>query len=237
MSIYVLIHGGGHGGWCYRDVANRLRVKGHDVYAPTLTGVGDRHHAIHAGVDLETHIADVANLLSFEDLRQVILVGHSYAGMVITGAADRELERVSHLVYLDAAIPLNGEALIDTSPGLAALATDNRIVNGVELGLYPNAKAIAIYGLADSPLAEWAIQRLTPHPWKAFTQPLRLTREAQVMAIPRTLINCTSTLKLRDPANIHRWLNGERVWEIDTGHDLMLLEPQAVTDMLLKLAA
>jgi pimeloyl-ACP methyl ester carboxylesterase len=89
MATYVLVHGGGHGGWCYQRVARLLRSAGHEVYAPTLTGLGERSHDVHPGIDLDTHIADVAGVLRYEDLHDVILLGHSYGGMVITGAADR----------------------------------------------------------------------------------------------------------------------------------------------------
>jgi pimeloyl-ACP methyl ester carboxylesterase len=113
VAIYVLVHGGGHGGWCYQPVARLLRAKGHDVYAPSLTGLGEREHLFRCGVDLDCHIEDIVKLMHFEDLRGVILVGHSYGGMVITGAADRGTDRVGHLVYLDAATPDDGQSLYD----------------------------------------------------------------------------------------------------------------------------
>jgi pimeloyl-ACP methyl ester carboxylesterase len=109
MATYVLVHGGGHGGWCYQAVARLLRSEGHEVYAPSLTGLGERAHLFRSDVDLDCHISDIVNLLRSEDLHDVILVGHSYGGMVITGAADRAADRVGHLVYLDAATPANGQ--------------------------------------------------------------------------------------------------------------------------------
>src|SRR6185437_12915683 len=115
MATYVLVHGGHHGGWCYKKVARLLRSAGHEVYSPTLTGLGERRHLLGPKVDLETHIADVVGVLEFEDLHDVILVGHSYGGMVITGVADRALERIKELVYLDAAHPRNGESLADVA--------------------------------------------------------------------------------------------------------------------------
>src|SRR5262245_40465445 len=110
MATYVLVHGGGHGGWCYQRVARLLRAGGHDVYTPTLTGLGERSHLVGPNVDLDLHIRDVCELLHYEDLRDVILVGHSYGGMVITGVADRAADRVARLVYLDAATPVNGQS-------------------------------------------------------------------------------------------------------------------------------
>ena len=110
MATYVLVHGGGHGGWCYRRVARILRAAGHDVYTPTMTGLGERAHLVGSDVDLDLHIRDIAAVLHYEDLRDVILVGHSYGGMVITGVADRATGRIGRLVYLDAATPVNGQS-------------------------------------------------------------------------------------------------------------------------------
>jgi pimeloyl-ACP methyl ester carboxylesterase len=95
MATFVLVHGGGHGGWCYQPVARIMRAQGQDVYTPTMTGLGEREHLLSPAVDLDMHITDIVKLLEFEDLRDVILVGHSYGGMVITGVADRRPTRFS----------------------------------------------------------------------------------------------------------------------------------------------
>lgn len=237
MATYVLVHGGGHGGWCYKPVAALLRAQGHAVYAPSLTGLADRSHLLHAGIGLETHIADIVGLMHFEDLRDVILAGHSYGGMVVTGAADRSIDRVKHLVYLDAAIPADGEALVDVSPGLLSLAGSTRIENGVELGLWPDAAAAAIYGLAGSEWEEWAMERLTPHPWQTLLDPLTFENARALSELPRTIINCPATLATRPAETRQRWTTGDRVWEVDTGHDLMLTEPETVADLLGRLSA
>src|SRR5579862_2720944 len=107
MATYVLVHGGGHGGWCYDKVAALLRTAGQTVFTPSLTGLAERADELSPDVDLDTHIDDIASLIRDHDLRDVILVGHSYGGMVITGAADRAHDRVGKLVYLDAANPRN----------------------------------------------------------------------------------------------------------------------------------
>jgi len=236
MATYVLVHGGGHGGWCFKPLAAILRAAGHTVHAPTLTGLADRQHLRTAATDLDTHIRDVAEFMHFEDLSEAILVGHSYGGMVITGTADRQPGRTGHLVYLDAAIPLDGEALTDVSPGLLAFAARNRVVDGVELGLFPDAAASAVYGLDASPWRDWAMERLTPHPWRTFTQPLVLRDPDALAKVPRTMINCTGTLALRPPETRGRWLEGERVWSLDAPHDLMLTHPEDVAELLLRLA-
>jgi pimeloyl-ACP methyl ester carboxylesterase len=237
MATFVLVHGGGHGGWCYQPVARLLRAEGHEVHAPTLTGLGDRAHLLTAGVGLDTHITDVARLIEFEDLTHVILAGHSYGGVIITGVADRVADRIGHLVFLDAAIPSSGESLAGTAPALSALAAENRIVDGVALGLWPESEMTqAIYGLGDCALAEWAQARLTPHPWRTFTETLILSNPDAVAKIPRTIVNCPGTLRARTGEVLDRYHAAERVWEIDTGHDLMLTEPEATAEMLLRLA-
>ncbi len=116
MATYVLVHGAWHGGWCWRDVRKILLERGHTVFTPTMTGVGERSHLIAAMTDIEVHIADIVNLIEWEELTDVILVGHSYGGMVITGVADREYEKISRLVYLDAFLPENGQSLFDLTP-------------------------------------------------------------------------------------------------------------------------
>lgn len=113
MATFVLVHGAWHGGWCYARVANILRDQGHIVFTPTMTGVGERAHLSSSGINLSLHIRDIANVLTYEGLSDVVLVGHSYGGMVITGVADEQPERIRSLVYLDAFVPENGKALWD----------------------------------------------------------------------------------------------------------------------------
>jgi len=114
-STYVLVHGAWHGGWCWKKVAPALRAAGHVVYTPTLTGLGERAHLANPAIDLATHVADVVNLLEAEELDKVVLVGHSYGGMVVTGVADRAADRIGRLVYLDAANPKDGQSLVDVA--------------------------------------------------------------------------------------------------------------------------
>src|SRR5262245_2504150 len=184
MATYVLVHGGGHGGWCYQPVARLLEARGHTVYAPTLTGLGERSHLLSPAIDLDLHIHDVVQLLHYEDLRDVILVGHSYGGMVITGVADRATDRVGHLVYLDAAMPVNGEALAQrAAPLMDAARQAARVVDGIELVLFPGTEPMPHYGVTDPDAIAWMDARLTPHPWKCFEQPLVLTNEDELWQI------------------------------------------------------
>ena len=237
MATYVLVHGGGHGGWCYQKVARLLRAAGHEVHAPSLTGCGDRAHLRTCDVDLDTHITDVVNLLRYEDLRDVILVGHSYGGMVITGAADRAADRVGRLVYLDAANPVNGQSLVDVAgPIIETTRPLGETVDGVELVLLPAPGAAAFYGVTDPDDLSWMDERLTAHPWRCFEQRLDLQHEDALWAIPQYHVVCSSTLLTRDRTLIERARAEGRLWDIDTGHDLMVTEPEWVANALVEVA-
>ena len=196
MATYVLVHGGGHGGWCYQRVARLLQAEGHLVYTPTLSGLGERSGLLTDAIDLELHTADVAAVLHYEDLRDVILVGHSYGGMVITGAADKATDRVGKLVFLDAATPRNGQSLVDVAgPVINAVRPMGQVVDGIELVLLPAPDAGLLYGVTDPDDLAWMAERLTGHPWKCFEQPLALHNEDALWAIPQYHIICSSTLR------------------------------------------
>ena len=237
MATFVLVHGGGHGGWCYRKVAGLLRQAGHDVFTPTLTGLAERSHLVSPAVDLETHITDIVNLLAYEDLRRVILVGHSYGGMVITGVADRAADRIAELVYLDAAHPRDGESLAHIAPTqMEPTYAGVRVVGDVELVMWPFPGMAQFFGITDPLDAAWTESKLTPHPWKCFSQPLTLVNGDTATRLKRTNINCTASLRGSPDEARARQLEGERNFEIDTGHDLMITEPEAVTGFLLQVA-
>ena len=238
MATFVLVHGGGHGGWCYWKLGPLLRRAGHEVYTPTLTGLGERSHLLSTSVDLDLHIRDVVAVLEYEDLHDVILVGHSYGGMVITGVADRAVDRVGRLVYLDAANPKNHESLVDVSgPIIEAVRPDGEVVDGVEVVLLPSAAPATMYGVSDPDDVAWMNERLAGHPWRCFEQKLELANEDALWAIPQFHIVCTSTLATRDPELMESARAKGRLWDIDTGHDLMVTEPEAVADALLQVAA
>ncbi|WP_285021029.1 alpha/beta hydrolase [Novosphingobium sp. fls2-241-R2A-195] len=232
MSTFVRVHGGGHGGWGYKPVAQRLRALGHDVYAPSLSGLADRAHLLSATIDLDTHIADIAGLLDFEDLTDAILVGHIYGDMVITGAADRKPERVGHRVYLDAAYPRDGESLCEHAyEAIHGARQGLNEIDGVRVVMAAMPGMAAFFGVTDSVLGPWIDARLTVQPWRCFEQNLVLTREAAMRAIPESHIVCTSTISGRDMKLLTERSHG-RIWDIETGHDLMLTEPDWVADRL-----
>ena len=236
MANFVLVHGGGHGGWCFQPLARVLRDNGHEVYAPTLTGLGERAHLFRAGVDLDCHVNDIVALLHYEDLYDAILVGHSYGGMVITGAADRAADRVGHLVYLDAMAPRDGQSLVDVAgPFMAAARSDSRIIDGVEMCLFPSEDTLPFYGVIDPRTLDWMRERLTPHPWRCFEQALRFTNPAALQSIPQSHISTTTFMSLRNVDGLRAKCDG-RVWDIDTGHDLMITEPHKVAELLERVA-
>jgi pimeloyl-ACP methyl ester carboxylesterase len=238
VATFVLVHGGGHGGWCYDKVVPLLCAAGHQAVAPTLTGVGERSHLVGRKVDLDLHIDDVVAVLHYQDLRDVILVGHSYGGMVITGVVGRDTGRVGKLVYLDAANPVNGQSLVDVAgPVIEMVRPMGETVDGVELVLLPSPDAGTFYGVTDPDDLAWMAERLTAHPWQCFEQPLDLTNEAALWAIPQYHIVCTSTLATRDSALMAEARAEGRLWDIDTGHDLMITEPEKVTHALVQVAA
>lgn len=235
MTTFVLVHGGGHGGWCYKPVTERLLAAGHRVYAPSLTGLGERSHLLSPDINLDTHITDIVQLLHYEGLNDVILVGHSYGGMVITGIADRAADRIGHLVYLDAANPTNGQSLVDLAgPMMLAARAMGEVRDGIELVLLPEKTVPQFYGVADADAIAWMQPLFAPHPWACFEQPLRLTNEEALWAIPQTHLICTSTKDSR-AASLCGNYRGP-VHDIDTGHDLMVTEPDWVTDRLLDVA-
>jgi pimeloyl-ACP methyl ester carboxylesterase len=238
MATFVLVHGGGHGGWCYKKVKPILEEAGHEVFAPSLTGLAERSHLLSPAIDLDVHISDIVQVLHYWDLHDVVLVGHSYGGMVITGVADRAADRIAKLVFLDAANPSNGQSLVDVAgPIIEATRPMGAMVDGVELVLLPSPDAGMFYGVTDPADLAWMAERLTGHPWKCFEQKLELVNEDALWAIPQYHIVCESTLATRDTDLIGTARAEGRLWHIDTGHDLMITEPRFVADAVLEIAA
>lgn len=238
MATYVLVHGGGHGGWCYARVKRLLEADGHEVFAPSLTGLAERSRSLSPDIDLDFHVDDVVQLLRYWDLRDVVLVGHSYGGMVITGVADRATDRIGKLVYLDAANPRNGQSLVDVAGSVIEVTRPmGKVVDGVEVVLLPAEGAAEFYGVDDPADQAWADARLTAHPWRCFEQPLVLGDEDAVWALPQFHIVCESTLATRDTRMIDVARAEGRLWTVDTGHDLMITEPRFVADALVEIAA
>jgi pimeloyl-ACP methyl ester carboxylesterase len=244
MATYVLVHGGGHGGWCYKQVKRRLEAAGHEVFAPSLAGMAERSRLMSPAIDLDHHIEDIAAELFYWDLSDVILVGHSYGGMVITGAADRASDRVGRLVFLDAANPGDGQSLADLAgPMITSQQEYAKVVDGTELVMLPETYDLMwqlrdYFGVSDPADLAWLKERLTAQPWKTFTQPLRLEHEQALAAIPQFHIVCEQNYQYNKDSELFAQASAAgRLWRIDTGHDLMITEPDAVAAALMEIAA
>lgn len=236
LATYVLVHGGWHGGWCWRRVTSILREAGHEVFTPTLTGLGERAHLLNPEIDLDTHIRDVMGVLKYEDLHEVILVGHSYAGMIIKAIAGQAAERLAHLVYLDAFIPKNGESLIDfIGPDFGATFLEMVKTDGDGWRLPP--LPLEVVGITEEADRLWITPKLTDQPFKAFSEPVRLKGEAVASRIPCTFIYCNNPAigpydQFAEQARREGW----RYREIATGHLPMVTAPRETADLLLELA-
>jgi pimeloyl-ACP methyl ester carboxylesterase len=235
MATFVLVHGSNGGGWVWQKVAPLLRAAGHEVYAPTLTGLADRAHLLECGVHLMTHITDIANLLFYEDLADVILVGNSYAGMVITGVAAEAPERLKLVVYLDAYLPDDGQSEADLWP-----AERRAIAQAAEASTKGLAQAPppAIFGVTDPALVDWINARLTPQPVATYTEPVPESN-AKSVALQRVFVRCTgnppTTPDVFGPFAAKARAKGWPVYELPAGHLAMLTAPRELADMLLKL--
>jgi pimeloyl-ACP methyl ester carboxylesterase len=237
---FLLVHGAWHSGECWQRVTPLLEAAGHRVFAPSLTGYGDKAHLLGPEVGLDTHVDDVVNLIIEEDLTDVVLVGHSYAGLVISSAANRIPDRIAHLVYLDAMVPEDGETAVDAQPitqyliDLAAKSdTGWRIPPMPEQPL-----PLGLFGVTDPADVAWLRTLLSDQPLLCLQQPVHLDNPA-VNTIPRTHIHCEGA----KPEGITRrpippiQPNGTpaQVWELPTGHDCMITMPAELTELLLKL--
>lgn len=230
MTTYVLVHGAWQGGWCWRKVAHPLAATGGRVYTPTLTGLAERAHVLTPETSLETHVRDIAGLLEFEDLEDVVLVGHSYSGVVVTAVADRVPQRIAHLVYLDAVVPRNGECLYDRAPAQVKAHFEEQARQGGEGWRIPaSAVSAQFLGLKREEDVRWVMPRLTAHPIRTFREPVTLG--AGFPQMPRTYINCIGDKPLGQP----RTVQAEGIddyHELRTGHDAMVTVPQEVVALL-----
>ena len=234
MATYVLVHGAWHGGWCWQRVTPLLRAAGHEVLTPTLTGLGERSHLASPEIDLSTHIQDVVNVLEYEDLYKVTLVGHSYGGMVITGVADRPTDRLAHLVYLDAFVPRDGQSLLGlVGEPLGTPLREQAQAEGELVSPFP----LEAYGLTAEADLHWVGPKLVRHPFKTFTQPVHLT-DTGATVTPRTYIYCNQPAMgpFGQFAERARTEPGWRYRELATGHDAMVTMPRELTDLLLEVA-
>ncbi len=238
MANFVLVHGAWHGAWCWQRVTALLQADGHRVHAVTLTGLSDRSHLLSPAINLETHIADVANLIEAEELHSVVLAVHSYAGMIGTAVADRLGERLRHLVYVDAVIPKPGESWSSTQSS----ATQQQRLEAAHASSsfsFP-APDPDVFGLSGDDRA-WVKRRQTRHPGNTYQAALDFDI-ARVAAVARTFVNCTEpALATIEPSRLRArdvrfwggaWLPNSKIIELKTGHDPMISEPALLANIL-----
>jgi len=221
-ATFVLVHGAWYGGWCWRRVADRLTAHGHYVVAPTLSGVGERSHLASDSITLATQIDDVINEIKWKDLDDIVLVGHSFGGIVITGAAETIRERIGAIVYVDAFIPLDGQSMADL-----------RANRGTPLPASAVPAPPASYFKVNAKDAAWVNSKVTPHPTKCLTEPVRVTgayqqvpRKTYIRApvFPQPAFDDAYVRCRADPA----W----KTFEMTGGHALMIDQPEQLTRIL-----
>jgi pimeloyl-ACP methyl ester carboxylesterase len=233
MTDIVLVAGAWHGAWCWRRVLPRLWGAGHRVVPVTLTGLGERAHQLSPAITLGTHIEDVVTAVRAEECRGAVLVGHSYAGMVVTGAADRLGDEVGALVYVDGVVPVPGESWGTRNPPEVQAARRGAIAAHGHLPPPP----ASVFGLSGDDAA-WVDRRQTPQPAGVYEEPLDFDADRWA-ARPRTFVNCTNPpLATIDPSRARvRAQPGWEVVELATGHDPMVSAPDELAEVLLAVAA
>ena len=193
MATFVLVHGACCGGWAWKTVARLLRDRGHEVYTPTLTGLGERVHVGRPETNLDTHIHDVENLLWYEDLGAVVLVGWSYGGAVVQGVADRVPERIGHIIHVDGNVLENGTSLFDTVPGLRDVAEASARDTGdgwrASLGDAAAFDEMFRTRIPDDTFRRWVAERMTTQPIQTFAQPTRLSHPNPA-GVRQTFVRC-----------------------------------------------
>lgn len=227
---FVLVHGAWHGGWCWTRVAEGLRAQGHAVYTPTQTGLGERRHLLTPEMTLDTFVADIVNVFEAEELTDVVLVGHSFGGLSITGVADRIPQHVRHLVYLDSIILQPGQSLFGKLP---ADAIAKRRKAAAEAGHVIAAPAPKYLGVPDGPDADWVRRRMTPHPFGTWDSPLKLDHPVG-NGRPCTYVACTKP-QLASVKAYAEWARAQPRWDVRglrTGHDAMITAPAEVIALL-----
>ncbi|WP_424136345.1 alpha/beta hydrolase [Roseomonas chloroacetimidivorans] len=225
MATYLICHGAWSAAWAWKKVRPLLRAAGHEVLTPTYTGLGERAHLAHPMVDLETHIQDILAVIDCEDLRDFILVGHSYGGMVATGVADRLPDRVRHLVYVDAFVPNDGQSLNDLT------GRKPETVEGWLMPPNPSPPDTSPEDMA------WITPRRRYQPARCFSQKLRLSLAAP--SFPRSYIHCT---RKNGPDNFRQFADRFRddpAWHfhaMDASHSPNVTAPEALAALLLATA-
>ena len=235
MSTFVLVHGGGHGGWCWKWTAECLRKEGHEVYTPTLTGFGDRVHLTEAATSFRTFVTDVVNTIEFEDLRDLTLVGHSMGGAIIPRVAEKVPERIASVVWLTGAVSADGETLLDTIPQSPWI--EKAVTLGPDGTAHTDPELILEANIQDGTPEQRAIvrDRHRPYPPHALVEPGRLSA-FHALGLPTAYIvtKLDQTIEPHVQRTLARRLQRNKLIEISAGHDCMITEPEGVSVALIE---
>jgi hypothetical protein len=234
MATFVIAHGAWSAGWFWKKMHPLLTQRGHRLFTPTYTGIGERSHLAHRGISLESHIEDLLKVLEYEDLRNIVLVGHSYGGMVATGVGDRAWERIAQVIYLDAFVPRDGESVFslmaeNTRQAFAAAA--DRDGDGWRLPANPMPPDVSAEDLA------WAMPRRVTQPIETFRQPIRLS--GKIDQLPRSYVYCAKFGPgdvFRPFADRARTDPAWRYFEMAASHNPQVTMPEALADLLCGIA-
>jgi pimeloyl-ACP methyl ester carboxylesterase len=228
VTTYLLVHGAWHGGWCWRDVEQQLRAAGHEVVAPTLTGLAERFVGPEPGLGLSTHIAEVVSILESKQLDDVVLVGHSYAGMVVTGAASIAPHRLRRLIVLDGFLPEAGERAVDLLPPHVAAHYRDSASEGDGWGIPP--RPLANLGVTDQAVIDSVTHRLTPHPLQTYLD--QSMHSARRLRVPGTYLLCSGWSSPFGPFAERAERLGWLVDRVDGDHEVMLTNPTGLVGKL-----
>jgi pimeloyl-ACP methyl ester carboxylesterase len=230
---FLLVHGAWHGGWCWRRVADLLQTKGHAVFTPTLTGLGERSHLMRAGINLTTHIVDVVNVMKWEALSGVVLCGHSYGGMVVSGVAEQMADRIASIVFLDAFLPQDGDAMMDITSQAVRDGLKAAIENG-KIGVPPRPAAAFHVNEKDR---AWVDSLCGPQPIGTMIEKIKLSGARELIA-KKAYIRAGAYPNPGFDAALAR-VKADRSWrsyDVPCGHDVMVDMPERLTEILLEVA-
>jgi pimeloyl-ACP methyl ester carboxylesterase len=230
-KVFVLVHGAWHGSWCWRRVSDILQKQGHKVFTPTMTGLGERSHLMSKDVVLDTHIADIVNVIKWEDLAGICLVAHSYAGWPVSGAIEEIGDRVASIVFLDAFVPEDGQKGLDLASEFSRKGMLEAVAKGEVSHGPPKAETFHV----NANDRAWVDSKLTPQPVGVALQPIRLTGAREKVqtktyirapVYPQPAFDTYYAAKKADPS----W----RTYEVDGGHDVMIDRPERLVEILLE---
>jgi pimeloyl-ACP methyl ester carboxylesterase len=232
-TTFLLVHGAWHGGWAWVRVADRLRARGHIVFAPTLTGLGERAHLLRPGIDLSLHIADVLGVIKYERLNDVVLVGHSYGGCVISGVAEAMPDAIRSIVFLDAFIPGNGDATVDLVPPAVQEVIRAALGRGDTTVPVRDAAAFKV----NEKDRAWVDSLATPQPIGTMVERIKLSGARE--RIPKKTYIRASGYPNVSFEKAHARAKADRAWrtyEVPCGHDVMIDDPDRLTEILLEVS-